>query len=58
MDPNANLREQLELADALRNDEGSSVWDRNNRADRLAELVVALDEWLEAGGFLPERWQR
>ncbi len=27
-------------------------------AERLAELVVALDEWLQKGGALPEPWDR
>jgi len=27
-------------------------------AARLAELVIALDEWLRRGGFLPVPWQR
>lgn len=57
MDPNANLEEQLRLAQRM-----LDVYDRHNDngADgaRLAELVEALDAWLAKGGFLPERWQR
>lgn len=55
MDPDANLREQLELANAWVNaDEGVEV----DGADalRMAELVLALDEWIRGGGFLPEAW--
>ncbi len=60
MDPTANLREQLALArslieqnDAEENDGGTvDVVD----ATRLAELVVALDEWMRGGGALPAQW--
>lgn len=50
MDPNANLKEQLELA--------SKLVEANNTEDaaRLAELVIALSKWLCNGGFLPEQW--
>ncbi len=53
MDPTANLREQLELAEAINNgtaDEGD--------AERLAELVEALDAWMKRGGFAPTQWAR
>jgi proline dehydrogenase len=58
MDPNSNLAEQLELAEKL-----IAEYDRNyhvdeEEADRLAELVIALDEWLRKGGFLPCPWVR
>lgn len=52
MDPNANLKEQLELAEKLQ---------RTHAIDdcqRLAELVLALNEWIEQGGFLPESWSK
>ena len=52
MDPNANLAEQLRLADQIQNSEWS-----NEDAALLAELVEALAAWLESGGFLPEAWQ-
>lgn len=50
MDPNANLKEQRELA--------KKILEENNRedVDRLAELVLALDEWLSKGGFPPTDW--
>lgn len=63
MDPNANLREQREIvAEVIR------MWDSADphtdyerelaqAADRLAELVQSLDEWLTNGGFLPIEWQ-
>lgn len=53
MDPNANLKEQIELAcklqDYERDDDASDVC-------RLAELVLALNEWISKGGFLPAKW--
>lgn len=64
MDPNANLKEQLEIARDI-----IKTWDDSNadevftvavrvadRANRLAELVETLDEWIRKGGFLPARW--
>jgi hypothetical protein len=58
MDPTANLREQLKLANRLamgtaRNDSPEA---RLDDAIRLADLVLALDQWLTKGGFSPERW--
>jgi hypothetical protein len=49
MDPNANLEEQRRIA--------RRILDGDDRdAERLAELVEALDEWLASGGFLPSDW--
>lgn len=66
MDPNANIDEQLDLmkriqaiADATRADGFFTDDQRANLISmglRLAELVEALDGWLNGGGFLPERW--
>lgn len=53
MDPDANLREQRELAQAIINEEAGAI-----EAERLAELVLALDEWIDKGGFLPTRWRK
>jgi len=67
MDPNANLTEQLFLARRIQTE-----WDRCNEdgtlpegqqekvadmANRLAELVTSLDQWISKGGFLPQRWE-
>jgi hypothetical protein len=49
MDPNATLTEIRALVDANHH----VVMD----ADRLAELISALDEWITGGGFLPTPWQ-
>src|SRR5262245_56929870 len=56
MDPNANLIEQKRCADAiLRAVDTDTILVGD--AIRLAELVLALDEWLQRGGFLPTAWQ-
>lgn len=50
MDATANLRMQLQMAQA--------IIDGNTKIDAsdLAELVLSLNEWLTAGGFLPQFW--
>lgn len=59
MDPTANLKAQLELAQKMMQDyddpEGNGI-DQDD-ANQLAELVDALDKWVRGGGFLPEPWQ-
>lgn len=58
MDPNDNLNEQLALArdilGRIENDQDLDPLD----VMRLADLVVALDGWLQHKGFLPNRWAR
>ena len=56
MDPNANLEEQLRLAQRIQNDPSEDG--DAHAADRLAELVIALHDWLNRGGFLPDAWSR
>lgn len=63
MDPDANLTEQLELAESLKDlleNEPSAERDAavDEDAERLADLVLALDGWIAGGGFLPKRWRR
>lgn len=59
MDPNANLEEQLKLAlQILGIDDGTDPHDVAEAVMRLAELVIALDEWLRRGGFLPDVWSK
>lgn len=59
MDPDENLREQLELAKRITkfiahdHDPSPALPD----AERLAELVLALDAWIHRGGFLPRQWK-
>lgn len=55
MDPDENLKEQKELAEQIIGDRSFTV-DAVD-AHRLAELVLALDEWVSKGGFLPQAWQ-
>jgi hypothetical protein len=49
MDPNANLTEQLRIARTLVDEEFPDAGD----VQRLAELVLTLDEWRRMGGFDP-----
>lgn len=57
MDPDASLKEQLGLAEAiLRDGECGTYKPDAHDVARLAELVLALDEWLSNAGFLPARW--
>lgn len=60
MDPNANLKEQLELAAEIikSSDANEGYFFDPAKAVRLAELVEALDGWLSKGGFLPGKWER
>jgi hypothetical protein len=52
MDPDANLEEQLFLAKKIQNEQAVNENDLN----RLTELVVALNEWIQKGGALPKKW--
>ena len=56
MDPTMNLEMQRRLAARLvvRSELGQPIG--ADDAVRLAELVIALDEWLARGGFLPSQW--
>jgi hypothetical protein len=62
MDPQANLAEQRSIAariiERLDNPGRVQPYRLEHDAERLAELVQALDEWLTRGGFLPARWER
>jgi hypothetical protein len=58
MDPKANLREQREIARRLQAalDAEDVIGEIHNLAEdagRLAELVLALDDWRKRGGFDP-----
>jgi hypothetical protein len=52
MDPNENLKNQLALAAQIEKESGHSDDVRD-----LVELIRVLDEWLNKGGFLPNRWR-
>jgi hypothetical protein len=60
MDPNACLKEMLELARKgiyLADAKEDGSLDPTD-AERLCELVLALDGWVTKGGFMPQRWNR
>jgi len=48
MDPNVTLHELRKLAN-------KGKWTAAD-AERMADLLNALDGWLVIGGFLPTRW--
>lgn len=52
MDPDATLTDVLE--EARRIADGYVV---NTRAVDLARDLLALDEWIAKGGYLPARWR-
>lgn len=55
MDPDENLRQQLQLAGAIIH-LADEDYDATDDAVRLAELVQAMNDWIQRGGFLPKRW--
>ena len=60
MDPKSNLESQLSLSKQMLKDyedTNSNGIDQDDAA-RLAELVLALNDWLSHGGFLPPQWER
>ena len=56
MDPDANLADQLWTARNMLENDSESI--DTGDAVTLAELVIALDEWITNGGFIPERWNK
>jgi hypothetical protein len=58
MDPTSNLKEAITLAQRLLTARDKNRVADPDDADRLAELVCALHDWLCRGGFLPRQWQR
>lgn len=54
MDPNETLNQLRYLARRLVECENPDPVD----VQRMAELALALDEWLTKGGFLPMAWER
>lgn len=60
MDPDANLKEQISLSSEILNAISQGEIKESPielSAERLSELVKALNEWLVNGGFLPTSWQ-
>jgi hypothetical protein len=58
MDPSANIEEQLRIASRLVRQSDEDKPFRQVDVARLAELVIALDEWIVNGGFVPRRWTK
>lgn len=67
MDPDANLQEQLQIARNIETtwdncgEDGNLTLESLNhvadQANRLAELVLALNTWICRGNFLPADWR-
>ena len=55
MDPHENVREQRRLCALIRAQPDSQAgdWELARLAERLADLVQALDRWRLSGGFDP-----
>lgn len=59
MDPTANYAEQIRLAKMMRNcDEHDHAHECHclEDEDRLVELVLALNDWIQGGGHLPKQF--
>lgn len=54
MDPNETLARMLRAANEI--EDTTDEIERSMLADELACLVMALDGWIKAGGFLPAAW--
>lgn len=57
MDPDDNLRNQLELAEAIIDQYDQYGEVGNYAAFELATLVLALQEWIQRGGYIPFAWR-
>lgn len=59
MDPNVVRDRVVKLAERLVDAEPAHLEWQNlfSSAAELADAVLALDEWLQKGGFLPRGWQ-
>lgn len=59
MDPDVNLNEQLQISchivELIESERGYSAETFADKAHRLSELVIALDEWIRRGGSAPAR---
>jgi len=58
MNSNANLIEQLSIAEKLNNGEYATAAAQIKDIRRLAELVGALHLWIYQGGPLPMAWRQ
>jgi hypothetical protein len=59
MDPDANLEELRRLIQEQEYiSRSEEIGDLYDRAERMAELIQALDEWMVKGGFPPTAWMK
>ncbi len=56
MDPNANLKAQLAVAERIQKSVDSGKDPDPIDADHLATLVLSLNTWIRGGGSLPINW--
>jgi hypothetical protein len=57
MDPDAAWAEALAIAARLQNEERDDVTLLLDDGERLAQLVMSIQEWLDKGGFPPYAFQ-
>lgn len=55
MNPNETLARMLRAAKEI--EDTTDEIERSMLADELACLVLALNGWIKAGGFLPKAWE-
>jgi hypothetical protein len=55
MDPDANLREQLELVAKV---DEMTDGEKVHAFERLADLVEGLNDWITHHGHLPKAWRK
>ena len=57
MDPNANYAEQLLIAENIAEGEYELESELTEATERLAELILAMRNWLASGGFPPDAFK-
>ncbi len=56
MDPTANLQDQINLANGIKTIADAGGDPLGEDSVQLAELVIALHDWIKGGGHLPQQW--
>lgn len=60
MDPTENLKRQLLIANGILDNYGAAEYDYERLASdgaQLANLILALNEWINKGGHMPKQWK-
>ena len=57
MDPDVTLAEIVDLAGSVDARRGQQDIEENTALVQMTERVLALNEWILGGGFLPAAWQ-